>query len=169
VGTTESPELLDGAVASAEDRQHRQIELAMSPTPADRFDDQDAAGGVSGLDAPAQDSVGVLVVPVVQDVAQQVRVRPGRERTEETAPADLHAIGQAGGAQGSVGSGRGRLEVHQMAAQRGPGIEDGGQQCAAPAADVDDGGEPVPVEPGDDAGIWSRKRWTICWSKDSRR
>ena len=44
------------------------------------------------LDAAGEDPVGLLVVPVVQDVEQQVGVAAGRQRVEEAAAGHLGAI-----------------------------------------------------------------------------
>jgi hypothetical protein len=66
----ECAELVDAAFAAAVEGEHDQVDLGARVLAADRFDDQDAAGRGGGLDAPGQDAVGVLVVPVVEDVDQ---------------------------------------------------------------------------------------------------
>ena len=77
---------------------------AASP-PSDWFDDEDAAGWVGGLNTPGQDAVGVLVVPVVEDVGQQVGVRPCWERVEEAARGHFGSVVKLVSAEGMAGVG----------------------------------------------------------------
>ncbi len=94
--------------------------------------------------------MGVLVVPVVQDVAEQVGIRSGWQRLEEAAHQCLRAVIQTVGGEGACGLGRGRVQVDEPAAHSGVGREDRGEQIAGAAADVDHGGETGPLDAGDD-------------------
>ena len=107
VGGGEDAELVDPAFAAAEDHEHGQVELGVVASSADRFDDQNAADGVDGFNATAQDLVRVLVVPVVQDVAQQVGIRPWGKRVEEADRGRVCSVVDMVCGEGAVGFGRG--------------------------------------------------------------
>lgn len=82
----ECAELVDPTFAAAVDHEHGQVHIGACSLTSDWFDDEDAAGWAGGLDASGEDAVGVLVVPIVEDVGQQVGVRPGGKRVEEAGP-----------------------------------------------------------------------------------
>nr|WP_253781689.1 hypothetical protein [Nocardia amikacinitolerans] len=147
----ERAELIDAAFAAAVDREHRQVHFGTGSPPSHRFDDEDAAGRVDGLGASGEDAVGVLVVPVVQDVGQQIGVRPGREGVEEAARGHFGSVVEVVSAEGAAGLGRGGCEIDQMAANAGVRQQDRGEQRSSATADIDDGGESRPVETGDES------------------
>lgn len=150
VGRGEAAELVDPAFAATEDREHRQVDLGGGASSANRFDDQNASGRGNGLDATLQDLVRALVVPVVQDVAQQVGPRTLGERVEEAPRGHLGPAVEPVRTEDLASLGRGGFEVDEVAADPGMGGEDRGEKGAMTAADVDDGGEAGPVVAGDD-------------------
>jgi len=103
-----------------------------------------------GFDTPVEYSVRVLVVPVVQDVAQQVCLRTSWEGFEEAAPGHLSPVGDVVRAKGAGGLGRRGFEVDQVAAELRMRGKNPGEEGAATAADVDDRAEAIPVAVGDD-------------------
>src|SRR6185503_2537629 len=103
------------------------------------LDDQEArARGHGGRDGP-QDPDAVVVGPVVEDVGEQVGVRPAGDALEEAAAADLGPVGEPGPAEGPLGAGGDVGQVVDHAVQVGVGLEQGDGQAARAAADVDDG------------------------------
>jgi len=71
----EGAEFFETAFRAAVHHQHGEVEFGSCPEVADRFDDQQTARGAHGFDAAVEDAVGVGVIPVVQDVNQELGVR----------------------------------------------------------------------------------------------
>ncbi|CRY76593.1 hypothetical protein SAMN05421776_1011195 [Nocardia farcinica] len=116
------------------------------PSAQDRLDHHDGPVRTRGGRARGENGVGVRVVPVVQDVGQQVGVGPGRQRVEEAScdgggpvrePRRGEPLGRCRGC---------RLEVDQPSPHAGVAAQYRSQQCPVPTAHVDDVGEPSPVE-----------------------
>ena len=76
--------LIERALAAAGQHQHAQVHLGERRVGgvAMSFDDQHPAMLVCRLGAAAQDRGGVVVVPVMDDLAEQVGVRAGGQRVE---------------------------------------------------------------------------------------
>ncbi len=66
----ESAEFFETAFPAAVHHQHGEVEFGSCPDVADRFHDQQAARRVHGFGAAGQNAVGVVVIPVVEDIDQ---------------------------------------------------------------------------------------------------
>ena len=102
------------------------------------LDYEDGAVLVHRLGAAAEDRGGPLVVPVVDDELEEVGVACLRGRRRRSFPHGLRALGDPGGAEVRRRRGDDVREVEDDAVQVAMGGEDGGEQLAAVAADVDD-------------------------------
>jgi hypothetical protein len=126
------------------------------------LDDDHPAAVAGGLSAPAQDRAGLVIVPVVEHVAEHVRVTAGGQGIEEALPGERAAPVQAPPVQASPGQASpgqvlpapldGVGQVDQRAANLRVRVEDGGQQRAGAAADVDDVARAGPVVAGGRVG-----------------
>ncbi len=88
--------------------------------------------------AISQDYDRAIVVPVVDDVGQDVAVASGRHRREEVAPDHVAPPGQPGRRHALARALGDRGTVEQHALRRRVHLQDGSQQQAAPTTDIDD-------------------------------
>src|SRR6185295_17103414 len=110
----------------------------------------DLGPGVRGLAAAAEDLDALGVVPVVDDVAEDVGVGAG-DRVEEAAGLGAAAVGEGGGGDDGGGALDDAGEVEDDAAGFGGGAEDfdeGGRVAAADVGDGVEGGEVVGLDHG---------------------
>jgi hypothetical protein len=121
-----------GARAGSLPRQHR-------------LEDEQAAIGPDRPPAILQDLYSSLVVPIVNDAAQDICVCAGWQRLEEIATDDFEPIGHVSTPSRCAGNNAGKIVEH--AAHTGVRSPDCPEQCATAATDVDDAFEPGEINP----------------------
>ena len=156
----ETPVLRRGALLAAGDREHvqvghRRLDRSRRGLEALRqhlLEDEQLRRARHGGATVRQDVPAPLVVPVVDDVGEEIEAPAARNRPEEVAHLDRATGVETGGFDPRPGADGGRLALEENAPHGRMGGEDRDEQCAVPAAHVHDGPGAREIVRGDHGG-----------------